>query len=274
MLGTINAAKPMESTNTPTHIDCAVEAKSNEVKYWTFLPNDDQPDNSHCHLFNELIPKPSDDKSLTGSQACNEFYQQYQQTPLTPSGSGPGPFVTVTLDNGRKKRNTNSLAPEIIPNQAANTNPATDPNQATNSNQARDPNQATKSNQATNPTDIPTTTEIPTTVPNQSSNPNQSVPTVPKLAEPPNVDVYLNPLRKTEKAIVEEFMTNITRALFNPPLPETSYPHLFRLLRHTNLPCMPLAENKTQLILRCPPTLFSECCFNQVPLGWAKGGLC
>ena len=250
MLGTINAAKPMESTNTPTHIDCAVEAKSNELKYWTFLPNDDQPDNSHCHLFNELIPKPSDDKSLTGSQACNEFYQQYQQTLLTPSGSGPGPFVTVTLDNGRKKRNTNSLAPEIIPNQAANTN------------------------QAANPTDIPTTTEIPTTVPNQSSNPNQSVPTVPKLAEPPNVDVYLNPLRKTEKAIVEEFMTNITHALFDPPLPETSYPHLFRLLRHTNLPCVPLAEKKTQMILRCPPTLFSECCFNQVPLGWAKGGLC
>ena len=89
---------------------------------------------------------------------------------------------------------------------------------------------------------------IPPTVPNQIKN--NKVPTIPKLAEPPNIDVYLNPLRQTEKAIIEEYMTNITRGLFDPPLPESAYPHLFRLLRHTNLPCVPSTDNKTQMILR------------------------
>ena len=85
MLDTINAAKPMERANTPTHIDCAVEAKSNEVKYWTFLPNDDDPDNSDCRFFDELDPKPSDDKSITGSQACSDLYQLTQA-----GGAGAG----------------------------------------------------------------------------------------------------------------------------------------------------------------------------------------
>ena len=60
---------------------------------------------------------------------------------------------------------------------------------------------------------------ITTTVPTQIKN--YKVPTSPKLAEPPNVDVYLNPLRQTEKAIIEEYMTNIARGLFDPPLPES-----------------------------------------------------
>ena len=66
----------------------------------------------------------------------------------------------------------------------------------------------------------------------------------------PKVDVFLNPARREEMSLVEEYLTNITRALFDPPLPKSSYPHLFRLLRHTNLPCVPSEEDNSHMILR------------------------
>ena len=58
-------------------------------------------------------------------------------------------------------------------------------------------------------------------------------------------------MRRAEKNLMEAYMTNITRTLFNPPLPRSSYPHLFRLLRHTNLPCLPSGEDQDHMILRC-----------------------
>ena len=184
MPDTINGA---EQTRAPQQYDsaknCAAAAKSAGVKYWTFLLQ-----SNDCFFYDELVPKPYDDTSITGSQGCADFYS--------------------SLSTGRKKRNTNT---------------------------------------PTTP-DYGSYDTIPTTVSTQIKN--NSVPSVPKLAEPPNVDVYLNPLRQTEKAIIEEYMTNITRGLFDPPLPESAYPHLFRLLRHTNLPCVPSTDNKTQMILR------------------------
>ena len=58
-------------------------------------------------------------------------------------------------------------------------------------------------------------------------------------------------MRRAEKNLMEAYMTNITRTLFNPPLPRSSYPPLFRLLRHTNLPCLPSGEDQDHMILRC-----------------------
>ena len=69
------------------------------------------------------------------------------------------------------------------------------------------------------------------------------------IIQPPLVDVFLNPLRQTEKKLVEEFMVNTTRNLFNPPLPPSSFPHLFRLLRHTSLPC--LSSEHNHMLLQC-----------------------
>ena len=69
--------------------------------------------------------------------------------------------------------------------------------------------------------------------------------------QPPLVDVFLNPLRQTEKKLVEEFMVNTTRNLFNPPLPPSSFPHLFRLLRHTSLPCLSSEHNPAHMLLQC-----------------------
>ena len=36
-----------------------------------------------------------------------------------------------------------------------------------------------------------------------------------------------------------EYQLNLPRALFDPSLLTKAYPHLFRLLRHSNLPCFP-----------------------------------
>ena len=142
MPDTINGA---EQTRAPQQYDsaknCAAAAKSAGVKYWTFLL-----ERSDCFFYDDLVPKPSDDTSITGSQGCADFYSS-QST--------------------RKKRNTNT----------------------------------------TTTPDYGSYDTIPTTVPTQINN--NSVPTIPKLAEPPNIDVYLNPLRQTEKAIIEEYMTNI-----------------------------------------------------------------
>ena len=73
----------------------------------------------------------------------------------------------------------------------------------------------------------------------------------PSTVQPPLVDVFLNPVRQTEKRLVEEFMVNITRNLFYPPLPPSSFPHLFRLLRHTSLPCVPSGQNPAHMLLKC-----------------------
>ena len=153
-----NNATPIE-TSYGSQFSCAALSKSFGSKYWTLLPD------TTCHLYNELSPKPSNDKTVTGSQACADFYDQQ--------------LLTFQQSSGRKKRST-----------------------------------------------------IPTTV------------------QPPNIDVFLNPMRHREKDFVEAYMTNITRELFNPPLPQSSYPHLFRLLRHTNLPCMPSVEDQGHMILR------------------------
>ena len=69
--------------------------------------------------------------------------------------------------------------------------------------------------------------------------------------QPPLVDVFLNPVRQTEKRLVEEYMVNITRNLFYPPLPPSSFPHLFRLLRQTSLPCLPSGQNSAHMLLKC-----------------------
>ena len=74
---------------------------------------------------------------------------------------------------------------------------------------------------------------------------------MPSPVKPPLVDVFLNPVRQTEKRLVEEYMVNITRNLFNPPLPPSSFPHLFRLLRHTSLPCLPSRQSPDHMLLKC-----------------------
>ena len=56
-------------------------------------------------------------------------------------------------------------------------------------------------------------------------------------AQPPLVDVFLNPARTNEKKLIEEHMMNVTRSLFSPPLPPSSFPNFFRLLRRSSLLC-------------------------------------
>ena len=73
----------------------------------------------------------------------------------------------------------------------------------------------------------------------------------PSTVQPPLVDVFLNPVRQTEKRLLEEYMVNITRNLFYPPLPPSSFPHLFRLLRHTSLPCLPSGQTSAHMLLKC-----------------------
>ena len=68
--------------------------------------------------------------------------------------------------------------------------------------------------------------------------------------KPPLVDVFLNPMMQMEKGLITEFMKNTTRHLFHPPLPPSSFPHLFHLLRRTNLPCFPSDQNLAHMILR------------------------
>ena len=153
MPDTVNAAKQTggDSSGLPLP-ECVAAAKTAGAKFWTSLR--DNSDNVYCNFYDELIPKPSDDKSITGSTACSDLYKQLEQ--------GGGGFGGTGAGAGRKKkRNTNAL---------------------------------TTANILT--TEIPITTGIPTTIPNQSSNPNQSNPAVPKLTRPPNIDVYLNPLKK------------------------------------------------------------------------------
>ena len=58
-------------------------------------------------------------------------------------------------------------------------------------------------------------------------------------------------MRQAEKRLVEEYMVNITRNLFHPPLPSSAFPHLFRLLRHTSLPCVPTGKNPAHMLLKC-----------------------
>ena len=95
----------------------------------------------------------------------------------------------------------------------------------------------------------------------------------------PKVDVFLNPARREEMSLVEEYLTNITRALFDPPLPKSSYPHLFRLLRHTNLPCVPSEEDNSHMILRymsCKNLMLKQVMEKQclkVSLEWDQGEL-
>ena len=191
-----NNATTVETRNG-SRFSCAALSKSLGSKYWTLLP-----DNT-CHLYNELSPKPSNDKTVTGSQACADFYDENMLVSKQDPARTPR----------RKKRNTNQSG-----------------------------------------------------------------------VKPPLVDVFLNPMRQREKNLVESYMMNITRDLFNPPLPQSSYPHLFRLLRHTNLPCLPSAEDQGNMIIRWLFKIFIQChCHNstffgqhdpQVHVVWPKGGLC
>ena len=93
------------------------------------------------------------------------------------------------------------------------------------------------------------------------------------MGQPPKIDLFLNPTRQREKNLAEAFMLNITRDLFNPPLPRSSYPHLFRLLRHTNLPCMPSGQDQGNMILRCIAVFinFMSLRFNFWKVTWFSG---
>ena len=162
---TINDATPVPPSSYGYRSTCADLSKRSGSKYWTLLQN------TTCLLYNEFLPISSNDKSVTGSQACSDFYN-----PPLLTLQGPAPAATQS----RKKRSTN-----------------------------------------------------------------------PSIAKPPNIDLLLNPMRQAEENLMEAYMTNITRTLFNPPLPRSSYPHLFRLLRHTNLPCLPSGEDQDHMILRC-----------------------
>ena len=71
-------------------------------------------------------------------------------------------------------------------------------------------------------------------------------------AQPPLVDVFLNPARTNEKKLIEEQMMNVTRSLFSPPLPPSSFPNFFRLLRHTSLLCgAPAGSASSRMLLKC-----------------------
>ena len=71
-------------------------------------------------------------------------------------------------------------------------------------------------------------------------------------AQPPLVDVFLNPARTNEKKLIEEHMMNVTRSLFAPPLPPSSFPNFFRLLRHTSLLCgAPAGSTSSRMLLKC-----------------------
>ena len=52
---------------------------------------------------------------------------------------------------------------------------------------------------------------------------------------------------------MKEFMTNLTKAMFDPALLSSAYPALFRLLRHTRLPCSPVhpAVSPGHLLQHC-----------------------
>ena len=53
----------------------------------------------------------------------------------------------------------------------------------------------------------------------------------------PAVDVFLNPSRQADRQLAEQYQRDRTRALFDLSNMTEAYPHLFRLLRHSNLPC-------------------------------------
>ena len=71
-------------------------------------------------------------------------------------------------------------------------------------------------------------------------------------AQPPLVDVFLNPARTNEKKLIEEHMMNVTRSLFSPPLPPSSFPNFFRLLRRASLLCgAPAGSDSSHMLLKC-----------------------
>ena len=67
---------------------------------------------------------------------------------------------------------------------------------------------------------------------------------------PPPVDLFLNPLRQEEMEMVEEKLRKTTHDLFDPPLPPSTFPPMFSLLRRTNLPCFPSDPDQAHMILR------------------------
>ena len=50
---------------------------------------------------------------------------------------------------------------------------------------------------------------------------------------------------------MEDLKVNLTKALFSPSLLSSSYPHLFRLLRHSALPCSPTSLASEHMVGRC-----------------------
>ena len=71
-------------------------------------------------------------------------------------------------------------------------------------------------------------------------------------ARPPLVDVFLNPARRNEKKLIEEHMMKVTRSLFSPPLPPSSFPNFFRLLRRASLLCgAPAGSDSSHMLLKC-----------------------
>ena len=60
-----------------------------------------------------------------------------------------------------------------------------------------------------------------------------------KDKETPVIDFLINPARFKEREAVRELLGEVTRAMFAPSLLSSAYPALFRLLRHSRLPCSP-----------------------------------
>lgn len=63
-----------------------------------------------------------------------------------------------------------------------------------------------------------------------------------KLSSFDLLDLFLNPMRDNEKKLISEYVLNMTKSLFDAShslLSSRAYPNLFRLLRHTALPCFP-----------------------------------
>ena len=67
----------------------------------------------------------------------------------------------------------------------------------------------------------------------------------------PNVDVFLNPAKKSFKEQVVKEKKEIAENYFNTVDMQSLYPELFRILWESTLPCFRAQENEQHMLLSC-----------------------
>merc|ERR1712013_952213 len=84
-----------------------------------------------------------------------------------------------------------------------------------------------------------------------SKSPNTNGTTTDLARTLPAIDIFLNPARKEEKENIIKTKKKLASDYFKKSNMQTLYPELFKILRHSTLPCFEEENKREHMVLSC-----------------------